>query len=80
MSGEGSFTRNSHGIRRVAWRGWIFLTVMLAILVGMDLLLLPTYPGLAMAAWGAWAAVTVVIGLRKGIGDVHWRDILKGDG
>jgi lysylphosphatidylglycerol synthetase-like protein (DUF2156 family) len=80
MTGEGSLTRNSHDITRVAWRGWIFLALMLAILVGMDLVLLPTHPGLAMAASGAWAAVTVVVGLRKRIGDVHWRDILKGDG
>ena len=77
MTGEGWFTREYQG---VGWRGWLRLVVMVAILVVMDYVLRPAHPGLAMAVAGAWGAAVTVVGVFNSIGEVRWRDFLKGDG
>ncbi len=68
-------------LQGVGWRGWLRLVVMVAILVVMDYVLLPRPSGgFAMAVAGAWGAAVTVVGVFNSIGEVRWRDFLKGDG
>jgi hypothetical protein len=61
------------------WRGWLFLAVMLALLVGMDLALLPQHADMFMISAAAWGWVVILGSLTLARGrNWRWIDLLKG--
>ena len=60
------------------WRGWLFLAGMLAVLVGMDLALLPRHADMIMISLMCWAWIMIVSGMVICRGRAwRWADLLK---
>ncbi len=61
------------------WRGWLFLAVMLALLVGIGFVLLPRHADMVMIGWMSWAWIMIVVGMTIWRGRTwRWIDLLKG--
>jgi hypothetical protein len=77
MSGLFALRQGSWG----NWRGWLFLTGMLALLVGMDLALLPEHENVFMISVMSWAWMVIVGGMIVCRGRTwRWADLLKRGG
>jgi len=60
------------------WRGWLFLSVMIALLVGMDYLLLPQHAEMFMISAMSWAWIMVIAGILVCRGRAwRWSDLVK---
>ncbi|HEX4505499.1 MAG TPA: hypothetical protein VH722_07190 [Alphaproteobacteria bacterium] len=61
------------------WRGWLFLAVMVAVLVGIDFAILPRHTEMSMISAAAWGWIVVVAGLAVCRGRT-WRfaDLIRG--
>ena len=63
------------------WRGWAFLAVMLALLVGVACVIVPRHAEMFMISAAAWGWIVVVGGLAVCRGRT-WRftDVIRGRG
>jgi len=43
-----------------SWRGWLFLAVMIALLIGMDWLLLPQHAEMFMISAASWGWLVIL--------------------
>jgi len=67
-------------MNRGNWRGWLFLAVMIALLIGMSAALLPEHTDMFMISAMSWAWVVLVGSMFLARGRT-WRlaDLLKRD-
>jgi hypothetical protein len=77
MNGGERFRRGSWG----NWRGWLFLTAMIALLLAIDFAILPDHAEIFMISAASWSWIVVIGGIAVCRGRT-WRfaDLLKGRG
>jgi len=60
------------------WRGWLFLSVMIALLAGIDYAILPQHAEMFMVSAAGWGWIVVVAGILVCRGRTwRWTDLLK---